>query len=189
MKEVFIDIERCTGCKSCEIACSVAHSASKDLAGAISESPPPRKRVHVEKAFQFSYPGRCMHCSDAACITACPSGAMHRDAATGGVTVDEERCMGCWMCAMVCPFGAISMSPDRKVALKCDLCAERQGEGREPACVEACPTRALTFREPAEVSREKRLDLAEAVAAAVSGMKKEQMKDSPLYILRQLGGA
>jgi len=188
MKEVFIDIERCTGCKSCEIACAVEHSASKDLLRAVFESPPPRKRVHVEKAFQFSYPGRCMHCSDAACIAACPSGAMHRDAGTGGVVVAEDRCMGCWMCAMVCPFGAISMSQDKKVALKCDLCGERQNQGKPPACVEACPTKALTFREAEEISKEKRLGVAVAVVAAVGGIKEGQATESPLSILRQLGG-
>jgi carbon-monoxide dehydrogenase iron sulfur subunit len=188
MKEVFIDVERCMGCKSCEIACAVGHSISKDLFGALLEKPVPRKRIHVEKALQFSYPARCMHCSDAACITACPSGAMHRDADTGGVALNEDRCMGCWMCAMVCSFGAISAAPDKKTVLKCDLCKSRLAEGKPPACVESCPTKALLFIEPDELSKGKRLIIARAVAAAVGRTTEEETTVSPLEILRQSGG-
>lgn len=188
MKEVFIDIERCAGCKSCEIACAVAHSVSKELFGALLEKQAPRKRIHVEKAFQFSYPARCMHCSDAACITACPSGAMRRDADTGGVALDEERCMGCWMCAMVCPFGAISSTPGKRAVLKCELCKARLKESKKPACVEACHTKALIFIEPDELSKRKRLITAKSVATALDGAKRENSMASPMEMLRKAGG-
>jgi len=71
------------------------------------------------------------------------SGALQRDAKTGLVHHDAEKCVGCWMCVMVCPFGGVRALPERKVVVKCDLC-----EGEEtPACVAACPTQALSVDE------------------------------------------
>jgi len=168
MREIFVDIERCTACKACEIACAVEHSSTKTLFGAIFESPPPQKRVHVEPAFAYAYPVRCLHCGDAPCIAACPNGAMIREA-TGSVIVLEDRCQGCFMCAMVCPFGAISANTSKRIALKCDRCPDRREAGRTPACVEACPTCALIFGEEEDLVAEKRLSAAARVAQAVSG--------------------
>ncbi len=171
MKEVYIDIERCTACNSCELACAVEHSASKDLFQAIFESPTPQRGIHVEKADGYSYPARCFHCSDAACIVACPTGAMNRDIEIGSVAVDEQKCVGCFMCAMVCPFGAVSAHPEKRVAVKCDFCPHRQTEGREPACVEACPTKALIFGDEEELVKKMRMTTAATVAMAVEKMK------------------
>lgn len=185
MKEIFIDIARCTACKSCEIACAVEHSLSKDLFSAIFETPLPAKRVHVEKAFSFSYPVKCMHCADAACIAACPTGAMYRNYEFGSVNVNTDKCMGCWMCAMVCPFGAIIPDYGIKVAQKCDFCPDRLRKGGEPACVEACPTSAITFGEVKELFRSKRLLSAERVAKAV--LVHEDKEITPLEMLRNIG--
>ena len=185
MKEIFIDIEKCTACKSCEIACAIQHSSSKDLFSAIFETPAPIKRVHVEKAFSFSYPVKCMHCADAACIAACPTGAMQRDQEFGRVDVNLDKCMGCWMCAMVCPFGAITADYAMKVARKCDFCLDRLKDGRKPACVEACPTHALTFGETEELFKTQRILSAERVARAVT--INEERKITPMEMLRNLG--
>lgn len=171
MKKVFVDIERCTACRSCEIACAVEHSASKNLFSSIFEKPSPQKRIHVEKALSFSYPSSCMNCADAACIAVCPTGATKRDPETGGVIVDEQRCMGCWMCAIACPLGAVTVSPEHKVAVKCDLCGSRLKNGRQPACVEACPTHALIFKEPEDVSKLRRVAAAEVIARAAGSGK------------------
>lgn len=188
MKEIFIDIRRCTACKACEIACAVEHSVSKDLLSAVFEQPSPQKRVHVEAAYAFAYPVRCQHCGDAPCIAACPNGAMGRDEVTGAVVVDESRCQGCFMCAMVCSFGAISANPVRRVAVKCDLCSDRQRLGEGPACVEACPTHALQFGDEEDLVKEKRLAAAARVAKAVSEASEQTIESSPLETLRSLGG-
>lgn len=185
MKRVFINMERCTGCKSCEIACAVQHSKSKDLFTAIFEDPLPQKRTHVEKALQYSYPSRCMHCVDAPCIKACPRGAMFWDRELERVSVNKDRCIGCFMCAMVCPFGAISVRRPQRIALKCDLCGSRLREGRIPACVESCPTRALLFGEIEELSKIKRLYMAETIAYS---KKEEPQGMNPLEALRKTGG-
>jgi carbon-monoxide dehydrogenase iron sulfur subunit len=188
MKEVFVDIERCTACKACEIACAVEHSDSRTLFGAVFESPPPQKRVHVEPALAYAYPVRCVHCADAPCVAACPNGAMTRDGITGTVTVNEDRCQGCFMCAMVCSFGAISAHPTLRVAVKCDRCPERVEAGREPACVESCPTHALQFGDEEDLAKEKRLSAASRVAHAVSGSPVNETASSPLNTLRTLRG-
>ena len=157
MKEtIFTLVERCVGCKSCEIACAVAHSESKVLATARNEAGRPRARVRVEPAGNYSFPSRCMHCEDAACISACPTGAMARDSATGTVQVDRDRCIGCWMCVSVCPFGGVTADPTSGTAHKCDLCPDRTARGLEPACVEACPTGAMVFATPEEFADDRR---------------------------------
>lgn len=191
MKRVFINIERCVGCKSCEIACAVHHSKSKDLFSALFEEPLPQKRIYVEQAMQFSYPSRCMHCIDAPCIKACPRNAIVWDSELEKVSVNEDRCIGCFMCGMVCPFGAISVMKPQKVALSCDLCSSRLKEGMTPACVEACLTKALIFGEIEELSRTRRLEMAEIIAySKKEDLKKEDLREmNPLEILRKLGGA
>lgn len=190
MKEIFVDIERCTACKACEIACAVEHSSAKTLFGAVLERPVPQKRVHVEPAFAYAYPVRCLHCGDAPCIAACPNGAMTRDAVTGSVIVNEDRCQGCFMCAMVCPFGAISANTVKRIALKCDRCPDRLAVGLRPACVEACPTHALEFGEEEDLVSEKRLSAAARVAQAVSGPAavRDAAPATPLDTLRSLRG-
>lgn len=188
MKSVFVDIERCTACKSCEIACAVEHSSSKNLFAAVLEVPRPQKRIHVEKALAFAYPVRCVHCVDAPCVAACPNGSMAREAPGGRVVVDEGRCQGCFMCAMVCPFGAISAHPSAGIAVKCDFCPERLQRGRPPACVEACPTKALMYGEEEDLSKAKRATAAVAVAGAVGRIAGRPADASPLGVLRSLGG-
>lgn len=162
-KRLLVRPELCTGCKMCELACVVEHSRSKNLLGAIMESPPPQPRLYVEAVMSSPFetlnmPAICHHCDPAPCITACIPQAMHRSPENGGVTnVGGKRaCIACSMCIMVCPFGVIARAPapDGKVmALKCDLCPDRD----VPACVAACPTGAIVLMEgdeliPAKVS-------------------------------------
>ncbi len=172
-KEIFTVIEQCVACKSCEIACAVEHSASKTLLGALFESPRSQPRVQVENAVAFSYPSRCMHCEEAACMIACPTGAMQRNPVTDSVFVEQDRCIGCWMCVMVCPFGAVTADSAGKTAHKCDLCPDRVETGGVPACVEACPTRALIFATPQEMATRQREPAAHQVGAAATAAQNQ----------------
>lgn len=86
----------------------------------------------------------CMHCEDAPCLMACPTGALRRDAATAAVLTDPALCIGCHSCLVACPFGVPRFGPSGKME-KCTMCAERVEVGLEPACVRVCPTRALSF--------------------------------------------
>jgi anaerobic carbon-monoxide dehydrogenase iron sulfur subunit len=142
MKKVYLNSKLCLGCRSCEIACAVEHSRSKVLHEAIGEKKRPVKRVKVMGVEGLPLPLQCRHCTDAPCVDACKSGAMHKDE-DGATLIDRERCVGCWMCVMVCPYGVIAMDDEHTVALKCDLCSGAD----ERACVAACPTGALFFGE------------------------------------------
>jgi len=153
-KEVLIRYERCLGCRSCEIACAVAHSPEKNLFAAVNTAPPPKKRLFVEQAEDKKIPFVCRHCEEAYCIDACVSGAMHRTPDGIVTNVGERPCVGCWMCVMVCPYGVIQAEDHKREALKCDRnCLNETGT---PACVAACPTRALVFEPVDKFSKEKR---------------------------------
>ncbi len=153
---IMIDTEKCLGCKSCELQCAVAHSESKDLFGAIGEDPLPEHRVTVESMGELALPLQCRHCENAPCVNICPTHALYRAGPQQPVMIKEELCIGCKWCILVCPFGVIGMNREGKAAVKCDLCFERIEAGKEPACVEACPTGALSFVKIEEVIKKKK---------------------------------
>lgn len=163
---ITIRVDRCVGCRSCELACAVAHSASGSLEKAVESGEKPGYRVNVEACGPSAVPVHCNHCEDAACVMACPTGAVHRNEKTGHVVVDQERCIGCKMCVQACPFGVIVTDPNGKGVLKCDMCAARLAKGEEPACIEACPTQALVFGSEEDMVREKRKRTAEKMVMA-----------------------
>ena len=153
---IFVEAERCMACKSCELACAVAHSGSKDLLEALRESPRPVARVEVRDVAGVSVPLHCRHCDPAPCAAVCPTGAIVKTELGGPVVMNEELCVGCRSCVLVCPYGVPQLKRDGTVVVKCDLCFERLEEGRIPACVEACPTKALKFRTLEEAEGEAR---------------------------------
>lgn len=159
-KVIVVDIEKCMGCKSCELQCAVAHSASKELTSAIQESPRPRHRVTVIAVGEMAVPLQCRHCEDAPCVAICPTGALQKPNPEGPVTIDQDLCIGCKSCLLVCPFGVISLGPEGKSLIKCDMCMERLEAGQPPACVEACPTGALQLKDVEELTAEVRRQAA-----------------------------
>jgi carbon-monoxide dehydrogenase iron sulfur subunit len=175
MKTVFVNPERCIGCKQCQIACAVEHSNSKNIYHAMAEQRKPRPRVLVAPGIVLdtSYPNKCRHCDPAPCMSVCPTGAISRDEDTDIVVVDGDKCITCAMCAMVCPFDVITFYPsyraklDKAVAIKCDHCIERQRRGEIPACVEACKVGALVFGDVNELVKMARTKLAQTVSVAV----------------------
>ncbi len=142
MKEVFVHLDRCQGCRSCQLACAVAKSKSKTLFGAITETPRPGYRIYIERGNGLNVPLTCRHCDPAPCLEACIAGALYRDE-QGLVRRRKDNCVACWTCIMVCPYGVISRGKEPKIAVKCDRCHKLD----IPACVQACPTRALVFCE------------------------------------------
>jgi NAD(P)H-nitrite reductase large subunit/Fe-S-cluster-containing hydrogenase component 2 len=135
--------ERCLACRACELACSVAHSRSGQLETAIAEELPPKRRVTVAAGKDGIEALRCEQCAEPLCAFSCKSGALHRDPISGWIALEESRCVGCFMCLMVCPHG-IRPDPATDHVVRCDVCL-----GREiPACVAACPTGALATEPP-----------------------------------------
>ena len=133
-KEIFVRIDRCVACKTCEIQCALKRSSlSQRLPEAIYEAVSPMPRLQVQPIGDHgSLPIQCRHCEDAPCLDACPSGALQREK-DGLVIMQEGKCIGCWMCLMVCPFGAIKPFREFRKAIKCDSCL---GMGREPYLVD-----------------------------------------------------
>jgi len=147
MKRIVAHEEFCIGCRLCEIHCLVLHSKSKKIVKAFRhERDSIVPRVQVEQSGYVSFALQCRHCDEAPCLEACITGAMYRQSETGAVLCDQDKCVGCWMCIMVCPLGAISRGADRQVASKCDLCL---GEGM-PACVANCPNEAIVYEDARE---------------------------------------
>lgn len=142
---VKVHAERCVACKRCVMNCAIAHSASKNLFEAILEVPAPRPRVKLHQVKGKSVPTECRHCEAAACVLACPTGAMHKSAQGGPVLVDNQLCIGCRNCVLACPYGVPEAYLRGEQITKCDLCIDRLEAGLIPACVEACPTQCLEW--------------------------------------------
>jgi anaerobic carbon-monoxide dehydrogenase iron sulfur subunit len=144
MKRIVAKQEHCMGCGLCEVACTTQHSKSKDTLKAYNrESPRPLSRVRLEMSKPVSFAIQCRHCEDAPCAQACLTGAMQKDIEAGLVVHNKDKCMGCWTCIMVCPYGAIKIDKEGHVIAKCDQCTELD----IPACVATCPNGALECQE------------------------------------------
>jgi anaerobic carbon-monoxide dehydrogenase iron sulfur subunit len=148
MKKIVCQIQNCLSCRSCELACATAHSQSKELEAAMREKDLPKHRVRIEYLDEQGDLRRvraiaiqCRHCKEALCAQACITGGIAKDPETGDTVMDPEKCVGCWSCIMVCPVGAIVKNEKGDLALKCDHCTDLD----TPACVSACPTRALVY--------------------------------------------
>jgi carbon-monoxide dehydrogenase iron sulfur subunit len=167
-----VRVDRCMGCHTCELACAMAHTGVEgldtlqDMGAYVLTRGKPGYRIHVEALGTSPVPLTCQHCVEAACVAACPTGAVHRLSNGKPVLMDKDVCIGCRMCVQACPFGMMSMEPEGTVAMKCDLCIHRQAKGEEPACVASCPTKALVFGEDEDAAKRKRKEFTKKVVAA-----------------------
>jgi formate dehydrogenase iron-sulfur subunit len=151
---MLIDLTRCVGCNSCALACKAANNlpnADVEPQALGSDSytfVDTRALTTAEGQTETRFVKRqCMHCLDAACVSACPAAAMYKSD-EGPVIYRAERCLGCRYCQVACPFGVPSFEWDNgitPVISKCWLCYQRLQTGQKPACAEACPTGALRF--------------------------------------------
>lgn len=159
--EFMSDPEICDGCGKCVISCSHARGGSEGHAPGIQ----------IVTIGGHHIPIVCHNCEDAPCVAGCMPGCRHRDDATGRIVTDYERCVGCWMCVMLCPFGAIQRIPKQEgahfgVALKCDSCLDKE----IAPCIAACRPGGLKEADPLAVAHEKRM----RTAKGFSGFADEQ---------------
>lgn len=170
MKVIGVHLDRCTGCKTCELYCAVERGSNgKTLFKAVQESPAPQPRVWVAGSNETPLPLQCRHCLQAPCLDACLTGALVRDPETNLVVIREDRCIACWTCTMYCPYGVIFPWPQMKIALKCDRCAYMEN----PVCLEVCPAQALELVELDEFEEIFRQRWQEISEILTSGNKKK----------------
>lgn len=153
-KTISLNIDLCTGCGACVVACMDQNDIFPE------KDQFPFRRIYriengefPESVIKYISIG-CMHCEDAPCVIGCPIGAIARDEKTGAIIINSESCIGCHSCTISCPFGIPRFNKEGKME-KCNLCLERVEEGLEPACVRVCPTFALTFDSPNKVQEAK----------------------------------
>ncbi len=145
---IVADPARCIGCAACEVACAAA-SAGCSVLDAQADAAPFSPRLSLIVDAVVTVPVQCRQCADAPCAGVCPQHGI--SVVDGVVSVDKERCIGCKMCMVACPVGAITVRAGR--AAKCQLCIERP-EG--PACMQVCPAKAFTLVRPETMRNEVR---------------------------------
>jgi Fe-S-cluster-containing dehydrogenase component len=150
-----MDPKKCVGCRNCEYACSFNRTGMCK-----SEDSNIKVNYYIEEV--ACIPMTCVHCEEAWCLEVCPAAAISRDEKTGAVVIDKERCAGCKMCMLACPYGNIHFDKTNKVSRKCDLCGDK-----EPNCVKHCIAGALQFEETEEAFKFKRKQFDGQVKKAI----------------------
>lgn len=166
---MLIDLARCVGCHSCVLACQESNHLTGDdqipqaLASDAYSFVEPVEVITADGESTTRHVKRqCMHCLNAACVSACPAAAMY-DSGEGPVIYRADRCLGCRYCQVACPFGVPRFDWQDGIApaiSKCWMCHDRLRTGGEPACVEACPAGALRFGRRSELLIQARAQIA-----------------------------
>lgn len=153
---IVVNIDRCSGCYACQMACKMQNDVSLGLAwnkvrivGPVGEYP---------NLVRYALPLMCQNCENAPCVEVCPTGATYRDEESGAILVDSERCIGCQACMGACPYGQRSYNEATSTVEKCNLCHELTAKGELPACVKSCAAGARFYGDlddpDSDVSRE-----------------------------------
>jgi len=138
-----VNLDACTGCKACVAACHSLNGLDDDEAWRDVGLLLGGTRT---KAYQQTVTTACHHCADPACANGCPVGAYEKEADTGVVKHLDDQCIGCGYCVLKCPYNVPKYNDKLGIVRKCDMCVGRLREGEAPACVQACPTSAISIR-------------------------------------------
>ncbi|TLP57731.1 4Fe-4S dicluster domain-containing protein [Microbispora triticiradicis] len=178
----FTDTTVCIGCKACEVACKewndvpddgfVFRATSYDNTGSLGASTWRHVAFVEQDGRWLMMSDVCKHCTHAACLDVCPTGALFRTV-FDTVVVQSDVCNGCGYCVPACPYGVIDRREDDGRAWKCTLCYDRLRGGMEPACAKACPTKSIQFG-PLDELRERAQERVERLHA-------EGVTDARLY--------
>lgn len=141
MKRVYVNEEWCLGCHLCEYHCAFAATGGDNMSLALKG-----KEIHpnirVEQRDNISFAVSCRHCNDPLCVKSCITGALSKK--DGVISVDRNKCVGCYTCILACPYGAIARTEAGPIQ-KCELCL-RTAEG-SPRCVQGCLNGAIVYEE------------------------------------------
>jgi tetrathionate reductase subunit B len=139
-----VDASKCIDCKACMASCKTANNVPEGFWRNWIVAEDMETAAEARRPLKFQ-PGNCMHCTEAICVQACPTGATYKNETDGTVLINHRLCIGCGQCLPACPYGARFRNPVLKMADKCDFCAQRRAVGLDPACVTTCPTKARVF--------------------------------------------
>jgi anaerobic carbon-monoxide dehydrogenase iron sulfur subunit len=167
-KQLIVDSKKCIGCKSCELACSLANERELNPAKARIKS---MTFLEGKYSLPYNFVTTCRQCEDAPCLHSCPVEAISRPQDRPNViAIDQNRCIGCGKCMGACPFGSIAFAKAKKKVFKCELCSGT------PACAAICPTGAIIFAEVASFSA-KAEDCAIQAYMVLAKRNRKNMKD------------
>ena len=138
---MLIDLRRCIGCHTCEVACKMENDVPLSVWQSWVKEIAKGTYPDVRKSF---LPILCNHCENAVCVTVCPTKASFKRE-DGIVEVDPHKCIGCQYCMAACPYAVRYFHPVMKIVRKCNFCSHRVDNGHKPACVDVCPVNARIF--------------------------------------------
>ncbi len=193
---IFYDASKCTACKGCQVACKQWNQLpspltaeefefTKSYQSPLEVSPDTWiimtfDEVDLDIGVEWNFMRRaCFHCGDAACLQACPVGAISKKD-SGAVVIDQEKCIGCQYCTNACPFDIPKWKEAENKTFKCWLCQDRLANDRHPGCVTTCPTGALSFG--------MRTDMVAQAKEALQDVKAQGFNDAEVYGIDELDG-
>lgn len=151
----YVDPRLCTGCKACQVACKdkndlpvgILWRRVVEYSGGTWIK---QGNTYIPNVFAYYVSVACNHCERPTCLDNCPAAAIEKTA-EGVVLIDQEKCIGCRYCEWACPYNAPQFDEAAGKMTKCNFCIDYLQEGKPPACVAACPSRALDFGELSEL--------------------------------------